>query len=28
MIGGVDVPIKSAEQLIALAERRVLKGVS
>ena len=27
MIGGVDVPIKSAEQLIALAERRVLKGV-
>ena len=28
MIGGVDVPIKSAEQLIALAEQRVLKGVS
>ena len=25
MIGGVDVPIKSAEQLISLAERRVLK---
>jgi len=28
MIGGADVPIKSAEQLIALAERRLLKGVS
>ncbi len=28
MIGGVDVPIKSAEQLIALAERRLLKRVS
>jgi len=28
MIGGVDVPIKSAEQLMALAEQRVLKGVS
>ena len=27
MIGGVDVPIKSAEQLIALAERQVLKEV-
>jgi len=28
MIGGVDVPIKSAEQLMTLAEQRVLKGVS
>jgi len=27
VIGGVDVPIKSAEQLIALAERQVLKEV-
>jgi len=28
MIGGVDVPIKSAEQLIALAEQRALKSTS
>jgi len=28
MIGGVDVPIKSAEQLIALAEQRALKLAS
>jgi hypothetical protein len=28
MIGGADVPMKSAEQLMALAERRLLKGVS
>jgi len=28
MIGGADVPIKSAEQLMALAERRLPKGVS
>ena len=28
MIGGADVPIKSAEQLMALAEHRLPKGVS
>ena len=28
MIGGVDVPVESAEQLIALAEQRALKGAS
>ena len=28
MIGGVDVPIESAEQLIALAEQRALKPAS
>lgn len=28
MIGGADVPIESAEQLIALAEQRALKGIS
>jgi len=27
MIGGVDVPMASAERLIALAERRALKAV-
>ncbi len=28
MIGGADVPMESAERLIALAEQRVLKGLS